>query len=65
MKEVMAVMAGFIEPFSNLKHLGSHWNWRFSVFLSFFNLELFANVCSENYVLKELYIPDMSSSVAC
>jgi len=58
------VMAGFIEPFSNLKHLGSHWNWRFSVFLSFLNLELFANVCLENYVLKELYIPDMSSSVA-
>jgi len=46
-------MAGFIEPFSNLKHLGSHWNWRFSVFLSFLNLELFANVCSENDVLKE------------
>ena len=58
------VMAGFIEPFSNLKQLGSHWNWRFSIFLSFLNLELFANVCSENYLLKELYMPDMSSLFA-
>ena len=58
------VMAGFIEPFSNLKQLVSHWNWRFSIFISFLNLELFANVCSENYLLKELCMPDMSSLFA-
>jgi hypothetical protein len=58
------VMAGFMEPFSNLKQLGSHWNQISSVFLSFLDFELFTNVCSEKYLLKELYMPDMSSSIA-
>jgi hypothetical protein len=44
MKEVMA---GFVEPFSDLKHLGSHWNWRFSDFFLFLILN-----CLQMYAQK-------------